>query len=347
MAFVVQNVRKHFGGVPVLDGIDLEVKTGELVSLVGPSGAGKTTLLKLCAGLLSPDSGTIFSESITGNDPILVFQDYLLFPYMNVFENVAFGLKARKTKRGETEKRVEEILGFFGIAEKREAYPATLSGGQRQRVALARALVLKPSLLLLDEPFANLDQNLKMDMAMFLKDTQREFGNITTLCVTHDMEEACAMSDRVGVMLNGRILDYGLPERIYNAPGNVETARFLGRLNRIPSFLFSHLNIDSDSEEVYTLPSAVALDPCEDMDDLHGPGLRGIVKDVGFTGKTYELSLDMEGTSMSVRLVNKPPPRGSHVRVKLFSYLEPSEEGLRRVELESAETEVSTEEEIV
>jgi ABC-type sulfate/molybdate transport systems ATPase subunit len=157
MSFIVRDVSKKFGSLTVLDGINLEVKSGELVSLVGPSGAGKTTLLKLCAGLMPPDTGTIMSDSTSGSEPILVFQDYLLFPYMSVFENVAFGLKTRKLRKNEITRRVEEMLGFFGINEKRGEYSATLSGGQRQRVALARALVLRPSLLLLDEPSNDLD----------------------------------------------------------------------------------------------------------------------------------------------------------------------------------------------
>jgi len=130
MSFIVRNVSKNFGSLTVLDGIDLEVKTGELVSLVGPSGAGKTTLLKLCAGLMPPDTGTIMSDSTSGSEPILVFQDYLLFPYMTVFENVAFGLKARKLRKREITRRVEDMLGFFGIDEKHGEYPATLSGGR-------------------------------------------------------------------------------------------------------------------------------------------------------------------------------------------------------------------------
>ncbi len=325
MAFVVRNVHKSFGSLTVLDGINLEVKTGELVSLVGPSGAGKTTLLKLCAGLTPPDSGTIFSDSSSGSEPILVFQDYLLFPYMNVFENVAFGLKARKLGHREITLRVEEMLSFFGISEKRAAYPATLSGGQRQRVALARALVLRPSLLLLDEPFANLDQNLKMDTAMFLKRTQREFDNVTTLCVTHDLEEACAMSDRVGVMLNGSILDYGPPERLYTAPSNVETARFLGTLNTVPSALFSQLDIDSAAEKVYVLPSAIELSGYDEQD------YPARVKEISFTGKTYEVTVEISGTLLTARIVDAPPSPGSRVRVDLRSYLEPRSAGLHRV----------------
>ena len=331
MSFIVRNVSKSFGSLGVLNGIDLEVKTGELVSLVGPSGAGKTTLLKLCAGLMPPDAGTIMSDSSSGSEPILVFQDYLLFPYMTVFENVAFGLKARKLRKSEITRRVEDMLGFFGISEKRGEYPATLSGGQRQRVALARALVLRPSLLLLDEPFANLDQNLKMDTAMFLKRTQREFGNLTTLCVTHDLEEACAMSDRVGVMLDGRILDYGRPERLYGAPANVETARFLGTLNTIDSSLFAYFNIDSSLDRVYILPSAVEVGEIEAAAGYPGGDTAVKVKDINFTGKTYEVKIDVYGTRITARMVDEPPPPGSPVSVEVRSYLEPRDAGLSRV----------------
>jgi len=331
MSFIVRNVSKNFGSLTVLDGIDLEVKTGELVSLVGPSGAGKTTLLKLCAGLMPPDTGTIMSDSTSGSEPILVFQDYLLFPYMTVFENVAFGLKARKLRKREITRRVEDMLGFFGIDEKHGEYPATLSGGQRQRVALARALVLRPSLLLLDEPFANLDQNLKMDTAMFLKRTQREFGNVTTLCVTHDLEEACAMSDRVGVMLNGRILDYGGPERLYTAPANVETARFLGTLNTIESALFDYFSINSTLDRVYVLPSALDVSEIDAASGYTGQNAAATVKDISFTGKTYAVTIEVYGARMTARMVNTPPSPGSPVSVEVCSYLEPRGAGLNRV----------------
>ncbi len=377
MSFVVSSVTKNFGDLTVLDGVDLSVQTGELVSIVGPSGAGKTTLLKLCARLLQPDEGTVFIESgetklrnakrrrskqLSGNgrpgrgkraagltyaDPILVFQDYLLFPYLNVFENVAFGLKARRLPKEEVKRRVREILSFFSIENKQAEYPATLSGGQRQRVALARALVLRPSLLLLDEPFANLDQNLKMDTAMFLQRTQREFGNITTLCVTHDMEEACAMSDKVGVMLDGRILDYGAPERIFSAPANLETARFLGAVNIIPKRLYSALGIDEGAEEVYVLPNEVELAPVDGkrLVDAEGPisdRAIGTIREVRFTGKTYETRIDMDGLSLTVRSVESPQRAGSRVRIGIRAYLIPSGSGgntkyaeqleLRRVE---------------
>ena len=331
MSFIVRDVSKKFGSLTVLNGIDLEVKSGELVSLVGPSGAGKTTLLKLCAGLMPPDTGTIMSDSTSGSEPILVFQDYLLFPYMSVFENVAFGLKARKLGKSEITRRVEEMLGFFGISEKRGEYPATLSGGQRQRVALARALVLRPSLLLLDEPFANLDQNLKMDTAMFLKRTQREFGNVTTLCVTHDLEEACAMSDRVGVMLDGRILDYGRPEQLYKAPSNVDTARFLGTLNTINSALFSYFNIDSTLDLVYVLPSALEVSAIAAASGYTGQNTAAKVRDISFTGKTYDVTIEVYGAQMTARMVHEPPPPGSPVSVEVRSYLEPREAGLNRV----------------
>jgi putative spermidine/putrescine transport system ATP-binding protein len=322
-------VSKKFGDLTVLDGVDLSVQTGEMVSIVGPSGAGKTTLLKLCARLLQPDEGTVFIESgerrIRSSrqaDPILVFQDYLLFPYLNVFENVAFGLRARRVSRVEIRRRVREILSFFAIEEKEEEYPATLSGGQRQRVALARALVLRPSLLLLDEPFANLDQNLKMDTAMFLQRTQREFGNITTLCVTHDMEEACAMSDKVGVMLDGRILDYGAPERIFSAPANLETARFLGPVNSVPKRCYPSLAIAEEAEEIYILPNAVELISADSLDPNAGRA-RGTVRDVRFTGKTYETTVDTEGYRLTVRSVEKPPQQGSEVHLNIRTYLVP------------------------
>jgi putative spermidine/putrescine transport system ATP-binding protein len=229
----LHGITRRFGSVTAVDRVDLTVGRGELVSLVGPSGAGKTTLLKLLAGLDDPTEGWIERrEAITRDHPaILVFQDYLLFPHLTVFENVAFGLRSRRRhsrlSRRAIRERVTRYLEHLGIAEKAEAWPGQLSGGQKQRVALARALVMEPTLLLLDEPFANLDRTLTRDTARFIRGLQRELG-VTTVIVSHDLDAAGAISDRIGVMIDGALHQHAPYREILERPASDEVARLFG-----------------------------------------------------------------------------------------------------------------------
>jgi len=260
----VTSLGKRFGSATIFEDVSFDVARGSLVSLVGPSGVGKTTLLHIIAGLQSADSGTVSHFGGNGEKPsaILVFQDYVLFPNMTVFQNIAFGLKARRLSKAAIRDKVMPLLGYFHLEDRADAYPAQLSGGQKQRVAIARAMVLEPSLLLLDEPFANLDRNLKMETALFIRSTQRAFG-ITTICVTHDLQEALAMSDRIGVMLGGRLRQFAPPLDVYRRPVDIETARFLGPVNSISPPLARLLGL----ETCWLRPEALRLQP-----DPDGPG---------------------------------------------------------------------------
>lgn len=217
---------------PVFSGVTFHLAQGEMACLVGPSGVGKTTLLRVLAGLHPHDAGGFSVTPPPGRDPsvILVFQDYLLFPHLTVRDNVAFGLRARGVGRRDRADRAGDMLADFGIGHLAHRYPAHLSAGQRQRVALARALVCNPALLLLDEPFANLDRTLRLETAAYVRDTVRRYG-VTTLSVTHDLEEAFAVSDRIGVMLHGRLAQFGTPAELYGRPVSLEVARFLGPVN--------------------------------------------------------------------------------------------------------------------
>jgi len=235
----LRNITKAFRGQEVLAGIGLDVYDGEFLTLLGPSGCGKTTILRLIGGFETPDDGTITLEGadITRLPPHergtnTVFQSYALFPHMNVFDNVAFGLKMKKLPAGEIRRRVEEVLETVRLSEYARKKPSQLSGGQQQRVAIARAVINKPKVLLLDESLSALDYKLRKAMQIELKQLQRRLG-ITFIFVTHDQEEALSMSDRIVVMHEGRIEQSGTPREIYESPRTLFVAGFIGEINTI------------------------------------------------------------------------------------------------------------------
>jgi putative spermidine/putrescine transport system ATP-binding protein len=230
-------VRKLYGDVAAVDGIDLDIRRGEFFTLLGPSGSGKTTCLRMIAGFERPDEGRIelAGDDVSRLPPAerdvnTVFQDYALFPHMSVGENVAYGLKVKKVAKSERSQRVEEALAMVRLEGYGERRPSQLSGGQRQRVALARALVNRPRVLLLDEPLGALDLKLRQQLQVELKGIQNEVG-ITFVYVTHDQDEALTMSDRIAVMDGGRVLQVGTPRDVYEEPGSRFVAGFVGVSN--------------------------------------------------------------------------------------------------------------------
>ena len=233
----LHNLNKWFGNVHAVDDVSIEVHRGEFVSLLGPSGCGKTTTLRMIAGFEGVSSGEIRLEGrdIAGDPPhrrhtAMVFQSYALFPHMTVEENVSFGLRMHKAARSLISARVEEALALTNLSGLERRYPRELSGGQQQRVAVARALAVRPVLLLLDEPLSNLDAKLRERMRVDLRVIQRETG-ITTVFVTHDQEEALTMSDRIVVMVDGRVAEVGTPWEIYHSPSHPFSAGFIGHVN--------------------------------------------------------------------------------------------------------------------
>jgi ABC-type Fe3+/spermidine/putrescine transport system ATPase subunit len=231
---VLDGVSKTYGAVRALDGLHLALQEGELLSLLGPSGCGKTTSLNVVAGFVVPDAGRVRIDDVDVTDRApwqrglgVVFQSYALFPHLSVGDNVAFGLRERGVARGEIGRRVAEALALVRLPGAEARRPGELSGGMQQRVALARALVIRPRVLLLDEPLAALDKKLRDEMRVELKDIQRRVG-ITTLFVTHDQQEALGLSDRVGVMNAGRLEQLGTPRDIYERPATAFVADFVG-----------------------------------------------------------------------------------------------------------------------
>ncbi|NIZ91242.1 ABC transporter ATP-binding protein [Kineococcus rubinsiae] len=237
----LRGVVKRFGAATAVAGVDLDVRSGEFLSLLGPSGCGKTTLLRMLAGFEEPDEGTIeiAGRSVVGvpahRRPVnTVFQAYALFPHMSVAENVAYGLRQRRTPKADVRRRVGEALEMVRMSAFATRAPAALSGGQQQRVALARALVNRPQVLLLDEPLSALDRKLREEMQVELKLLQTSLGT-TFVFVTHDQEEALSMSDRIAVMLDGRVQQLGAPEDIYSEPVSAFVAGFIGKQNFLPA----------------------------------------------------------------------------------------------------------------
>jgi len=264
-SLIIEELWKDFaaGGerVAAVRGVSLEVRPGELFTLLGPSGCGKTTTLRLIAGLESPTAGRIIfdGQDFTSLPPFrrnlgMVFQSYALYPHMSIFENVAYGLRARRAAEPDIRRRVGAALEMVGLADLTTRRPGQLSGGQQQRIALARALVYDPRLLLLDEPLSNLDAKLRVHMREEIRKIQQRAG-ITTVYVTHDQEEALSISDQLAVMYQGRVVQVGAPTAVYEAPASVGVADFLGRAN----FLNAEV-VDASGDEVRVcLPSGAGL----------------------------------------------------------------------------------------
>jgi len=255
----LKNLTIRYGGAPVVRNFNLEIRNGQMVSLLGPSGAGKTTVLKAVAGLIHPQEGEILidGQPVTDRPPekrntVMVFQKSLLFPFMNVDQNIAFGLRMQGRQGSEIDQKIQEIMQLTKLTGLGKRKVHELSGGQQQRVSLARALVLKPAILLLDEPLSNLDANLRQQMRELIQDIQAETG-ITTLFVTHDQSEALMISHRVGLILDGRLRQVGEPRELFYRPADPEVARFFGGCN----FIQGRIKNGSFHSEFATVPTAL------------------------------------------------------------------------------------------
>ena len=307
----VDNVIKKYEDTTVINGLSLKIHPGEFFTLLGPSGCGKTTLLRMIIGFNSIEGGTIKVDGKVINDiPVnkrnmgMVFQNYAIFPHMSVFDNVAFGLKQRKVPAAEIEKSVVEILDVVKIGHLKDRMPTQLSGGQQQRVALARAIVIHPQVLLMDEPLSNLDAKLRVEMRNAIKNIQQQVG-ITTVYVTHDQEEALAVSDRIAVMHDGVIQQVGSPQYIYQRPANRFVSTFIGLSNIFKAVIRKNgaqqvLSFGKYQVPMQTLDAAavseyvtVAVRPEEFTVHMDGEGLDAVVNYSVFLGISTHYFLTM------------------------------------------------------
>jgi len=331
VGLTLRGLRKRFGGHQALAGVDLEVLAGEFFCLVGPSGCGKTTLLRCVAGFARPDAGEITCDG-ERLDPLpphrrnlgMVFQNYALFPHLSVRENVAYGLRARRMPASALAKRVEQALAMVHLAHRARSFPGMLSGGEQQRVATARALAIEPRLLLMDEPLSNLDAKLRVEMRQEIRRVQRSLG-ITTLYVTHDQEEALALSDRIAVMNAGTLEQIGNPLEIYRNPATTFVAGFIGHTNFLPGMVESMTGGEAQvrlrnappttalSDVVVRIPAGdlapgeavtVALRP--ERFSLAAPGaagtMRGRLQEITFLGAITRLLVQIAAGPVTVEL---------------------------------------------
>ena len=323
----VRDVAKRFGARQVLKNISLEIASGEFLTLLGESGSGKTTLLRLIAGFEQPTSGEIRmnGERLDTLPPYkrrvnTVFQHYALFPHLSVQDNVAYGLRVTGTPASEVPSRIDAALKLVKMQEYAPTRPAKLSGGQQQRVALARALVNRPQLLLLDEPLSALDANLRKQMQSELKSLQREVG-ITFLFVTHDQEEAMALSDRIALLRDGMLEQVASPREIYARPATSYTAQFIGQTNLLRASIYKGVAAVGNLNWPVTLPDGVALFSLRPdairLVSQAGPTpyavrFRARVCQQIFSGATEQLEVETDGEMLRVRIPARGPLSGEH-----------------------------------
>jgi len=311
------------GDVVAVDDVDLEVDKGQFVTLLGPSGCGKTTLLRIIAGFEEATSGEVWfgDERVdmlapNARDTAMVFQSYAIFPHLNVFENVAFGLRMQRLRGTEIEQRVARVLELVGLTKMARRQPSALSGGQQQRVALARCIVLEPRLLLFDEPLSNLDAKLREQMRFEIRDLQQRLG-ITAVYVTHDQTEAMAMSDLILVMNHGKVEQIGSPRAIYATPANRFVADFIGKANFLEGRVVNADKVEVAGRQIALVsptetpagstgtlvarPEAIALSrPTEGSSDA----LPGVVRRATFLGSHSDYEVEVAGTTIQAEVSN-------------------------------------------
>ncbi|MRI31488.1 ABC transporter ATP-binding protein [Endozoicomonas sp. OPT23] len=316
MALRVEKLTKAFQESQVFSEISFHIAQGEFATFLGPSGCGKSTLLRCIAGLTTPDSGEIFinENNITSEPPRLrgiamVFQSYALFPNMTVWDNIGFGLKMKKLPVTQQSSLIEEVIALVELQGKEQKYPAELSGGQCQRVALARSLVLKPKILLMDEPFSALDTRIRKKLRVQLRTIQKEL-NLTALFVTHDQEEALTISDRILLMNEGKIVQDGTAEQIYTEPSNSFAVRFIGNYNLLDNHQArTLLGITSDHQIAVRPESIYVREDGRNYPEHVRHPVKGKVMDSLLLGNVIRYRVEVAGLELKVDLLNRSSER--------------------------------------
>ncbi len=291
----LKNINKRFGNYQASDNVNFGIEKGKLIGLLGPSGSGKTTILRMIAGLEQPDSGEIIIDGKVVNDiPAskreigFVFQNYALFRYMTVYDNIAFGLKVQKAEKKAIDQRVQELIELIGLKGLEKRYPSQLSGGQRQRVAFARALAPNPHLLLLDEPFAAIDAKVRQELRSWLKEMIQKLG-VTSIFVTHDQEEAIEVADQIIVTNQGRIEQIGTPLEVYQHPETAFTSGFFGQTSTIREYQKFHSFAEiPGADKAIVRPEFVKITKKNEVQKYQKSVSQGVVQNVAFRGDQLE-----------------------------------------------------------
>ena len=304
----LKNINKNFGDYKASDNVNFGVEKGKLIGLLGPSGSGKTTILRMIAGLETPDSGDIIIDGVRVNDLAaskrgigFVFQNYALFRYMTVYDNIAFGLRVQKADKKKIDERVRELIKLIGLEGLEKRYPSQLSGGQRQRVAFARALAPNPQLLLLDEPFAAIDAKVRKELRSWLREMIEKLG-VTSIFVTHDQDEAIEVADEIIITNKGRIEQTGTPIEIYHNPKTAFTASFFGETTFVDDYLkFHNFEHIENVEKAIVRPEFVKVTKKNEVQKYKSSASHGVAKNVLFRGDSIEVVVDVDGTELKAR----------------------------------------------
>ncbi|MCD8110599.1 MAG: ABC transporter ATP-binding protein [Clostridiales bacterium] len=332
MYIEVQHINKTFGDFQASKDVSFQVEEGRLVALLGPSGSGKTTILRMIAGLEHQDNGDIYINGQLVNDlqPYergigLVFQSYALFPYLTVFDNIAYGIKIQKKTKEYIKERVEELLEIVNLKGLGDRYPDQLSGGQRQRVAFARALAPKPNLILLDEPFSTIDAKVRKEMRSWLRDIITQLG-VTSIFVTHDQDEAIEVSDEIIITNQGRVEQIGTPAEVYSNPETPFVARFIGQSTEIADYgELKGFRADPHLNRAAVRPEFIRIEKAGTRNQFPNILEEGTVVSLLFRGNSYEVRIRVNGTDIygTYGLDGEPLEVGEKVQVlisKLFVY---------------------------
>ena len=304
----LKNINKNFGDYKASDNVNFGVEKGKLIGLLGPSGSGKTTILRMIAGLETPDSGDIIIDGVRVNDLAaskrgigFVFQNYALFRYMTVYDNIAFGLRVQKADKKKIDERVRELIKLIGLEGLEKRYPSQLSGGQRQRVAFARALAPNPHLLLLDEPFAAIDAKVRKELRSWLREMIEKLG-VTSIFVTHDQDEAIEVADEIIITNKGRIEQTGTPIEIYHNPKTAFTASFFGEATFVDDYSkFHNFEHIENVEKAIVRPEFVKVTKKNEVQKYKSSASHGVTKNVLFRGDSIEVVVDVDGTELKAR----------------------------------------------